>query len=215
MGLSPKARELHDQVAAGNTPSGTLKKLAKAIKTDHALALELWSTGHLDCRLIAVLIFDKKQLDPELVDRLCADMLEHPEAKLGKTRLMEWLMANQLLKSAGGKRMIATWEHSPVALQRRTFWYQQARLRWTGKTGHDNTEALLDALEARMADEEPEVQMMMNFTAGWIGVFVPEHRARCAALGERTGLYRDEKVPRGCTPSFLPEFIRVEAAKRD
>jgi len=115
MKLSPKAQELHDQVAPGGTASGTIKKLAKATGRDHALAMELWSTGKLDCRLLAVLLMDKKLLDQELVDRLSADMLEHPEAKLGKTRLMEWLMANQLLKSAAGKRMIASWEHSPVA----------------------------------------------------------------------------------------------------
>lgn len=214
MPLSERAQELHDQVAPDNTPSGTIKKLAKTIKTDHALAMELWATGNRSSRLLAVLIMDKKQLDQELVDRLCADMLEHPEAKLGKTRIMEWLMANQLLKSAAGRRMIASWEHSEVALQRRTFWYHQARLRWTGKTDHANTEALLEALEERLADEVPEVQMMMNFAAGWIGVFVPEHRARLAALGERTGLFRDEVVPRGCTPSYLPEFIRVEVGKR-
>ncbi|MFT4627922.1 MAG: hypothetical protein ACI8PZ_006616 [Myxococcota bacterium] len=213
MALSPKAQEHHDQVSPAGTPAGTLKKLAKTIKEDHALAMELWSTGNLNCRLLAVLIMDKKLLDQALVDTLCADMLAHPE-KGGKTRLMEWLMANKLLKSASGKRMVASWEHSHVALQRRTFWYHQARLRWTGKTAHDNTEVLLDALDARMADEEPEVQAMMNFTAGWIGVFVPEHRARCAALGERTGLYKDEVVPRGCTPGYLPEFIRVEAGKR-
>jgi len=65
-----------------------------------------------------------------------------------------------------------------------------------------------------MADEEPVVQAMMNFTAAWIGIFVPEHRARCVALGERTGLYKDEVVPRGCTPGYLPEFIRVEVGKR-
>lgn len=213
MALSPKAQELCDQLAPGNTPAGTIKKLAKAIKQDHPLAMELWSTGLLDCRLLAVLIMDKKLLDQALVDTLCADMLDHPD-KGGKTRIMEWLMANQLLKSAAGKRMVASWEHSPVALQRRTFWYQQVRLRWTGKTAHDNTEDLLEALEARMAGEEPEVQAMMNMTAGWIGVFMPEHRDRCAALGERTGLYKDEVVPRGCTPGYLPEFIRVEVGKR-
>lgn len=213
MELSPKAQELHDQVAADDTPAGAIKKLAKAIKKDHPLAMELWSTGHLNSRLLAVLVMDKKLLDQELVDTLCSGMLEHPE-KGGKTRIMEWLMANQLLKSAGGKRMVESWERSPVALQRRTFWYHQARLRWTGKTEHDNTEYLLDALDARMADEEPEVQAMMNFTAGWIGVFVPDHRARCGTLGERTGLYKDEVVPRGCTPGYLPEFIRVEVGKR-
>ena len=213
MTLSPKAREIHDQIAPEGTTAGTLKKLGKAVGKDHDLAMELWSTGNLSCRLLAVLIMDKGLLDQELVDRLCADMLDHP-GKGGATRIMEWLMANQLLSSAGGKRLVASWEHSPVALQRRTFWYHQARLRWTGKAAHDNTEHLLDALDARMADEAPEVQEMMNFCAGWIGVFMPEHRARCAALGERTGLYRDEVVPRGCTPGYLPEFIRVEVGKR-
>ena len=213
MPLSARAQELLHQVAPDDTPAGTLKKLAKAVKIDHTLAMELWSTGDRNSRLLAVLIMEKKQLDQAAVDALCADMLDHPD-KGGKTRIMEWLMANQLLKTAAGKRMVASWEHSEVALQRRTFWYHQARLRWTGKTDHDNTGYLLDALDARLADEAPEVQEMMNFTAGWIGVFAPEHRARCAALGERTGLYRGEKVPRGCTPSYLPEFIRIEVGKR-
>ena len=76
MALSPRAQELHDQIASGGTPAGTLKKLAKATGKDHALAMELWSTGKLDCRLVAVLIMDKKLLDQELVDELCADMLD-------------------------------------------------------------------------------------------------------------------------------------------
>ena len=28
------------------------------------------------------------------------------------------------------------------------------------------------------------------------------------------GLYKDEKVAKNCTPSYLPEFIRIEVAKR-
>lgn len=212
MTLSPQAQALHDEVAPDGTLSGTIKKLAKTIKKDHPLALELWSTGAHRSRLLAVLIMDKKRLDQAAVDGLCADMRAHPEKE--QTHLMEWLMANQLSKSAAGKRMMASWEQSPVALQRRTFWYHQARLRWMGKTGHDNTEHLLDALEARMADEVPMVQMMMNFAAGWIGVFQPEHRDRCVALGERVGLYRGDKVPRGCAPPYLPEFIEYELGKR-
>ena len=78
----------------------------------------------------------------------------------------------------------------------------------------DNSAALLDALETDLADEEPEVQWTMNFCAGWIGVHEPEHRARCVELGQRTGLYKDDPVPRGCTPGYLPEFIRIEVEKR-
>ncbi|MEL6134457.1 MAG: hypothetical protein AAFR59_13930 [Bacteroidota bacterium] len=40
-----------------------------------------------------------------------------------------------------------------------------------------------------------------------------EHRVRYMATGEKTGLYKDEVVSKGCTPNYLPEFIAMEAAK--
>lgn len=61
---------------------------------------------------------------------------------------------------------------------------------------------------------EPEVQWAMNFTAGQIGIHEPDYRARCVKLGEKTGLYKDEKVSRGCTPNYLPQFIDIEVRKR-
>ena len=54
----------------------------------------------------------------------------------------------------------------------------------------------------------------MNFTAGWIGVYEKQYRKRCIALGERTGLYKGQMVSKGCTPDYLPEFIRIESHKR-
>lgn len=212
MPLSSRAQQLHDQMAP-DTPMGTLKNLAKEIKKDHGLALELWSTAGVRSRLLAVLIMDKKRLDQDLLDSLCADLQVHPKDD-DQTRIMEWLMANQLMKSAAGNRLIESWEHSDSALQRRTFWYHQARLRWQGKTSQDNTGQLLDALEARLEEEEPMVQWAMNFLAGWVGVYQPEHRDRLVALGERVGLYKEQVVPRNCTPNYLPEFIRIEVEKR-
>jgi len=64
-----------------------------------------------------------------------------------------------------------------------------------------------------MEIEKPEVQWAMNFTAVQIGIFQPEHRSRCITIGEQTGLFRDEVVPKGCTPNYLPEFISIEVAK--
>ncbi|MGO4939601.1 hypothetical protein ACTQ45_06210 [Fundicoccus sp. Sow4_D5] len=51
--------------------------------------------------------------------------------------------------------------------------------------------------------------------AGWIGVYDEQYRACCIELGERTGLYKDEIVSKGCTPSYLPEFITIEYNKRN
>ena len=87
-------------------------------------------------------------------------------------------------------------------------------MRWTGRTPPGNTAELLDLLEADMATAEPEVQWAMNFAAGWIGIHELEYRSRCIELGERLGLYKDDPVSRGCTPNYLPEFIRIEASKK-
>lgn len=213
MSLSPRARALHDQIADPTTKKSAIRKLAKTIRTDHELGLELWRTGVNPCCHLAILIFDRKRIDQAFVDELEATMGDIPVQK--KAHLMDWLLANHLCKSKGGKALVESWEHSPSALQRRTFWYHQSRLRWTGQAPPPNTEALLEAAEARMQGEDPIVQMFMNFTVGQIGTYQPEHRARCIALGERTGLFRDEKVPRGCVPGYLPEFIRVQVAKLD
>ncbi|WP_273567132.1 hypothetical protein [Maribacter halichondriae] len=86
-------------------------------------------------------------------------------------------------------------------------------MRWLGKTDQSNTEFLLDAIEKNLLKEAPEVQWAMNYTAGQIGKWQEEYRARCIAIGEETGLYKDEIVSKNCTPSYLPKFISIEVAK--
>ncbi|WP_404455169.1 DNA alkylation repair protein [Oceanobacillus kapialis] len=193
------------------TKLGELRKIAKDIKKDHELAMELWSSEEFLPRLLAILILDKKLLSEDVLDKLDKDMQTHTYDE--RNNLMDWLMANQLTKNKKNIALMNTWENSPSALQRRAFWYYQARLRWTGKTPTDNAD-LLSALEANITQEEPEVQWAMNFTAGWIGVYDEKNRARCIKIGEKTGLFKDEKVSKGCTPNYLPEFIRIEVNKR-
>lgn len=212
MNLSTQARKIHTQVSGGDTKLSDLRKIAKEIKKDHDLAMELWSTGDLHSRLLAILIMDKKQLTPEVIDQLDEDLCDHQPDE--RNQIADWLMANQLTKDKKIISLIETWEESPSAIKRRIFWYYQARLRWTGQTPPNNTDDLLALIEEKVVDEEPEVQWAMNFTAGWIGVYDEVYRSRCVKIGEKTGLYKDEVVPRGCTPSYLPEFIAIEVNKR-
>ena len=83
-----------------------------------------------------------------------------------------------------------------------------------GKIPPGDTASLLEAIESDLLQENPIVQWAMNFTAGWIGVYDAQYRSRCIALGIKTGLYKGEMVSKGCTPSYLPEFISIEAEKR-
>lgn len=213
MTLTSKAQKIYDQIKSESTKRGDIKKIAKEIKKDHELAMELWSTKKFCPRLLAILIMDKKLLTQELIDNLDKDLQIHSFDE--RNHLMEWLMANQLMKDKKTIELIESWEKSPSSLQRRTFWYYQARLRWAGQTPPDNTEDLLSAIEANIMKEEPEVQWAMNFTAGWIGVYDKKYRKRCISLGEKAGLYKEQVAPKGCTPNYLPEFIRIEVNKRE
>ena len=210
MKLSSKAENTYAQINS-KTKLGDLRNIAKEIKKDHGLAMELWSSGEYLPRQLAILIMDTKLLSQELIDKLDKDIQNHTMEE--RNQLTDWLMANQLAKDKKTIALIQSWENSPSALQRRTFWYYQGRLRWVGQTPPTNTEDLLSSIEERIRSEEPEVQWAMNFTAAQIGIFQPEHRSRCIALGERTGLYKDEVVPKNCTPSYLPKFISIQVSK--
>ncbi len=212
MKLSLKAENILDQINE-KTMLGALRKIAKDTKKDHELAMELWSTGKFLPRQLAILIMDKKLLSEDLINKLDKDMQAHPFDE--RNQLIDWLMANQLSKDKKAIELMESWENSPSPLQRRIFWYYQARLRWLGKTPPPNTEDLLSAIEERIQNEEPEVQWAMNFTAGWIGVYDKKYRTRCIEVGEKTGLYKGERVSKGCTPNYLPEFITMESSKRN
>lgn len=212
MKRSSKAEKILSQINS-KTKLGDLRKIAKDIKKDHELAMELWSTEEFLPRLLAILIMDKKLLSQEVLNELDKDMQAHTFDE--RNNLMDWLMANQLTKDKKTIAWMESWENSPSALQRRAFWYYQARLRWTGQTPPDNTADLLITLEANITQEEPEVQWAMNFLAGWIGVYDEKNRVRCIKLGEKAGLYKDEMVSKGCTPNYLPEFIAIEVNKRN
>ena len=211
MKLSSKAQHIYNQIDKQTTKLGDLRKIAKELKKDHDLALELWATTEFLPRQLAILIMDSKRLNQKEIDKLDQDIQKHDYDE--RIHLMDWLMANQLSKDKKLVALIESWENNSSSLQRRVFWYYQARLRWMGNTNQSNTDYLLLSIEKHIMDETPEVQWAMNYTAGQIGKWQTNYRDRCIAIGETTGLYKDEVVPKNCTPSYLPEFIRIEVAK--
>lgn len=212
MKLSTKAENILIQISGKNTKLGDLRTIAKEIKKNHQLAMELWSSKHFFARQLAILIMDKKLLTEEVIDNLVTDISQHSQNE--KLHLIDWLMANQLTKDKKTIALIENWEDNPSSLKRRIYWYYQARLRWTGQI-QTNSEELLSKIENKIEKEPEEVQWAMNFTTGWIGVYEKKYRSRCIALGEKTGLYKGEMVSKGCTPDYLPEFITIESNKRN
>jgi len=71
-----KAENILAQIDS-KTKLGDLRKIAKEIKKDHELAMELWSTGAFLPRLLAILIMDKNLLLEDDLNELDKDMQTH------------------------------------------------------------------------------------------------------------------------------------------
>lgn len=195
---------------------GAIKKKAKEIKKDHQLAYDLWATRTFTGRMLAALIFDKIKLRGEPIVALAADLTELKGKDEGEQRdyIGDWLLANQISKDSKLKIQILNWQDESSPVLQRWYWYHQARLRWMGKNLPDNSSELVTLAEERMADAEPSVQWAMNFCLCWIALYEEAYRERCIALAERVGIYKEQKVPKNCTPNYLPGFLEVELAKR-
>ena len=62
-----------------------LRLLAKQIKTDHDLAVQLWATGNHDAQILATLIADPAQFDAKTLDAWSKDLeqLRHHRSVCG------------------------------------------------------------------------------------------------------------------------------------
>jgi 3-methyladenine DNA glycosylase AlkD len=54
-------------------PVAVLQKYAKAIGTNHDLALKLWEAGSLEARILASFLGDAAKVTPAMMDRWCRD----------------------------------------------------------------------------------------------------------------------------------------------
>lgn len=156
--------EILEEISSDNIKYGDLKKIAKEIKKDHGLAMDLWETGQYHPRLLAVLILDRKLIDEAFMDKVATDLLTHGEEEW--KQVADWLFANQLNKSKKLISMVENWMQSESPVLRKLFWTHQYRLRWTGKTEYENTELLIDYIEDTIMEEIPPIQETMSMTAG-------------------------------------------------
>lgn len=177
---------------------GELRKVAKRIKTDHALALQLWATGNADARFLATLILVPAQLTPDEVDAMVRSMTF--------TRVADWLNGYVVKQHPDKEALRQRWMTATDPMAARSGWSLTAERVAKDPDGLD-IPALLDRLEAEMASAPPEAQWTMNTTLAMIGIHLPEHRQRALDLGERLGIYRDYPVSKGCTSPFAPIWI--------
>ncbi len=184
---------------------GDVRALAKKLKSDHELGLELWKTGNLEAQLVASLILkpaalSAKQLDSMTRATTCA-------------QVADWFNSYVVGAHPAKAELREKWMKDKDRWAARAGWGVTSSLVNKGSKDLD-LDALLDRIEKEMPKAKPEVQWTMNFTLGAIGIKHAKHRKRAIAIGEKIGLYRDWPVSKGCTPPYVPVWVEAMTKRK-
>ena len=177
---------------------GDIRTLAKEIKTNHELAIALWETENIDARLLAILLLKPKNLSAEELDRM---------VRLANfVQVADWLNSYVVTNHPDKETLRQKWMADENPWAARAGWSLTSERIAKSPEGLDLS-AILDRIEAEMADAAAEVQWTMNYCLAGIGIHFPKLRKRAIAIGETLGTYRDYPVSKGCTSPFAPIWI--------
>lgn len=207
----PRMREVNERHGDDHGVNlAKLRAIAKRLKTNHELALELWATGDTAARLLALLIARPKSLGEDELDAMLR------EARSPK--VSDWLVNYMVKKGAHAEALRLRWLDDADAVVRAAGWALTSERLRKARSAADVADldlpALLDAIEAEMADAPERLMWAMNETLATIGITQPPLRDRAMAIGERLEVLKDYPVARGCISPYAPIWITEMVARQ-
>ncbi|MDX8036048.1 DNA alkylation repair protein [Lentzea sp. BCCO 10_0856] len=195
----PKARAVNEKHGDDHGVNlGKLRAVAKRLKTQQELALELWATGDTAARLLALLICRPKAFSRDQLDTMLR------EAR--RPKVHDWLVNYVVKKSPHAEDLRETWFADPDPVVASAGWALTTE-RVAKSPGGLNLDGLLDTIEAEMKGADDRLQWAMNHCLAQIGIEHPAQRARAIGIGERLEVLKDYPTPPNCTSPFAPIWI--------
>lgn len=175
-----------------------LRAIAKRLKSQQALARELWATDDTAARLLGLLICRPKEFERGELDA----MLRESRAP----KVQDWLVNYVVKRSphAEGLRVAWTADADPVVAS--AGWALTSERVAKNPEGLD-LPGLLDTIEAQMKEAPDRLQWAMNTCLAQIGIHHAAYRARAIGIGERLEVLKDYPTPPNCTSPFAPAWI--------
>ncbi|WP_285638680.1 DNA alkylation repair protein [Lentzea sp. NBRC 102530] len=175
-----------------------LRAIAKRLKTQQDLAVELWSTGDTAARLLALLVNRPKAFSQDDLDAMLREAV--------RPKVHDWLVNYVVKKSPHCEALRVLWfaDDDPVVAS--AGWALTVDRVAKQPDGLD-LDGLLDRIEKDMKDAPQRLQWAMNHCLAQIGIERPELRARAVEIGERLEVLKDYPTPAGCTSPFAPIWI--------
>ncbi len=187
--------------------SADLRLLAKQIKTDQALAVQLWATGNHDAQILATLIADVKQFDAKTLDAWAKDL------------------SNAVIVDQFAGLVVRT----PYWQKKAEKWHR-ARGEWIGRAGWDLIgqlalhepalpdryfEPYLVEIKAGIHQEKNRVREAMNHTLIAIGVRNAALQEQALEIARTIGPVEIDHGETNCkTPDAVEYILRTADHRR-
>jgi 3-methyladenine DNA glycosylase AlkD len=184
---------------------GKLRAIAKRLKTQQELALELWATGDTAARLLALLICRPKAFGAAELDAMVRDA--------GTPKVQDWLVNYVVKKSPHVEELRQLWFADADPVVASAGWALTIDRVAKNPVGLD-LPGLLDIIEAEMVEAHDRLQWAMNHCLAQIGIENADLRPRALDIGERLEVLKDYPTPPGCTSPFAPAWITEIVSRR-
>jgi len=202
----PKMREANE--ARGDDHGvnlSHLRSLAKQLKAQHELALQLWATKDTAARLLATLV-----CKPKAFSEADLDAMIHT---IRSPKLLDWFIVNVVKPSRHAEALRLRWKDEGD-LVGRAGWSLTTERVVKSADGLD-LEALLDQIEKEMKQAPAQKQWAMNHCLAEIGIHHRKYRKRAISIGERLEVLIDYPASPGCTPPYAPVWIAEMVRRRE
>ncbi len=181
-----------------------LGKIAKPIKTDHSLAVELWDSGNHDARVLALRVADAAALDEPLAGRWLRDVDNY---------ILAEGLGGLCAQSPHARELSDAWRDRSGEWEASTGWFiVTCTAEDPGVWSIDELRGLLGQIEVEIGERPNRVRHEMNGGLIVIALRDAGLRREVLAAAARIGLVKIDHGQTGCkTPEVAPYVERTLA----
>jgi len=185
-----------------------IAKVRKRIKTDHALAIELWKTGNAEARILALQIADPDRLTSSEADTFAME---------SESEFVGCYLSSLLARSPIVDEKMRAWMSSPKEFIRAAgYGILGARLKEDPDSVTDaDAGKILSVIEKEIHRSPNRSRHAMNGALIGIGVFKPSLRRKAIEAAKRIGKVEVDHGETSCTtPDAVPYIAKAAKRKR-
>jgi 3-methyladenine DNA glycosylase AlkD len=182
---------------------GDLRKLAKRIGIDHALALSLYASSNHDAMMLAGMICDPQKVTREILDQWigeakCTMVAQRCVAPLVAIKPDAWDIASAWTKSP----------HEMSACAGYTVYGMLFSDTPEHKLDLSQVRLIMVDIEAHIQFEQPYLQYAMNNCLIMAGIKIPSLSAYCLEIADRIGYIKPTIKVNNCNIQSASDYIR-------